>query len=58
MSEIQKKNMNKDILKLELKKCNFEIYRNTSYSNTEIHNTTLKKYNLKCRNINDMTTEI
>ena len=51
--------MNKEIQILELQKCNLEIYINTSYSNTEIQNTNLKKYNLqKCRNINDMTTEI
>ena len=47
---------------LELQKFTFiemEIYRYTSYSNTEIPNTKLKKYNLqKCRNMNDMTTEI
>ena len=36
-----------------------QIYINTSYSNTEMEINNLEKYNLqKCRNMNDMTTEI
>ena len=51
--------MNKEIQMLDLQKYNLQIYINISYSKTEIPNIKLTKYNFqKCRNTNEMTTEI